>query len=55
MINEVALYRVPQTVDSEAVIGNSRFQDDVWDLAPFIPQASKAPSHKKLKFYNIHS
>jgi integrase len=54
MSNET-LFRIPQTEDSEVVIGNSRFRDDVWDLTPLIPQKSQPPSRKKLKFSNIHS
>ena len=54
-MNNEAFFRIPQTADSEVMVGNSQFRDDVWDLAPLISQASLSPSRKKLKFYNIHS
>ncbi|MDD4495242.1 MAG: tyrosine-type recombinase/integrase [Eubacteriales bacterium] len=54
-MNNETVYRIPQTADSDVMIGNSRFCDDVWDLAPFIFQKSLSPSRKKLKFNNIHS
>ena len=54
-MNNEALYRIPQTADSDVMIGNSRFCDDVWDLAPLITQKSLSPSRKKLKFHNINS
>ncbi len=54
MSNE-ALYRIPQTADSDIMIGNSRFRDDIWDLSPLIPQKSQSPSRKKLKFGGIKS
>ncbi len=37
MNNEI-LYRIPQTADSDIMIGNSGFRDDIWDLSPLIPQ-----------------
>ena len=54
MNNEI-LYRIPQTADSDIMIGNSRFRDDIWDLSPLIPQMSQSPSRKKLKFGGIKS
>lgn len=54
MSNE-AIYRIPQTEDSDIMIGNSLFRDDVWDLSPLIPVKSQSPSRKKLKFYRIKS
>ncbi|NLT13874.1 MAG: tyrosine-type recombinase/integrase [Clostridiales bacterium] len=54
MSNE-AIFRIPQTADSDMIIGNSQFRDDIWDLSPLITQKSQSPSRKKLKFHNIHS
>lgn len=54
MNNEI-LYRIPQTADSEIMIGNSLFRDDIWDLSPLIPQKSQSPSRKKLKFGGVKS
>ncbi|MGI5848883.1 MAG: tyrosine-type recombinase/integrase [Christensenellales bacterium] len=54
MSNE-ALYRIPQKADSDIMIGNSRFRDDIWDLSPLIPQKSQSPSRKKMKFDGIKS
>lgn len=54
-MNNEALYRIPQTADSDIMIGNSRFCDDVWDLSPLIPVKSQSPSRKKLKFHRISS
>jgi len=50
-----ALYYIPHTADSEVMVGNSRFRDDIWDLAPLISQKSMSLSRKKLKFNSIHS
>lgn len=54
-MNNENLYRIPQTADSDIMIGNSRFRDDIWDLSPLIPQKSQSPSRKKLKFGGIKS
>ncbi len=54
-MNNDILYRIPQTEDSDIMIGNSRFRDDIWDLSPLIPQKSLSPSRKKLKFDGIES
>lgn len=54
-MNNEDLYLIPQTADSDIMIGNSRFQDDVWDLSPLISQASLSPSRKRLKFSGIKS
>ena len=37
MSNE-AIFRIPQTADSDMIIGNSQFRDDIWDLSPLITQ-----------------
>lgn len=54
-MNNENLYRIPQIADSDIIIGNSRFRDDIWDLSPLIPQKSQSPSRKKLKFGGIKS
>lgn len=54
MSNNV-LCRIPEIADSDVMIGNSRFSDDVWDLSPLIPQNGMPPAHKKMKFGGIHS
>ena len=54
MSNEV-LCHIPQAADPEVMVGNSRFRDDIWDLAPLIPQKSLSPAHKRLNFHNIAS
>ncbi len=54
-MNSELSYHIPQTADSEIVVGTSRFCDDFWDLSPLIPIKSQSPARKKLKFANIHS
>lgn len=54
-MNNDTLYHIPQSEDSNIMIGNSRFRDDVWDLTPLIPQKSMSPSLKKMKFDKINS
>jgi hypothetical protein len=54
MRNE-ALHHIPQSDNSDVVVGNSLFQDDFWDLSPLIPQKSLSPIQKKIRFNNINS
>ena len=54
-MNNNATYHIPQTADSDIIIGNSQFRDDIWDLAPLIPEKSLPPSRKRIKFVGVHS
>ncbi|MCK8823899.1 tyrosine-type recombinase/integrase [Fuchsiella alkaliacetigena] len=40
---------------SNITIGNSNFNDDTWDLSPFIKNKNLKNSHKKIKFSYIQS
>jgi len=52
MSSEALRQAIPQE-DFNPAIGNSRFQDDVWDLSPLIPQKSLSPSRKRIRFSSI--
>lgn len=54
-MNSSAIIQEAQASDSDILIGESRFSDDVWDLSPIIMQKSISPSRKKVKFAGIHS
>jgi len=54
-MNNEALHQFAQVEDFDVAIGNSRFQDDVWDLSPLIPQKSLSPARKRLRFGAIPS
>lgn len=46
---------IPVREESEIIIGNSRFSDDVWDLSPLIPEKTTALSAKRISFEAIAS
>lgn len=37
------------------LIGNSKFTDDMWDMAPFIPRKTLASTHKHIRFGYIEN
>ena len=43
----------PDTDLNSIMIGNSNYNDDVWDLRPFITAKSTEESHKYIRFENI--
>ncbi len=48
-------YQIPQFNNSDAMVGYSRFSDDIWDLAPLFHQSSISPNYKQLRFHDIHN
>ena len=50
-----ALIIIPAADVNDLTIGNSRFADDVWDLAPLIPDKTTSDAAKRISFREIES
>lgn len=51
MFDTLRLPSINEKTNYENVlIGNSKFSDDMWDMAPFIPQKTMASTHKHIRF-----
>lgn len=48
-------HKVADTRTVKSTVGNSLYEDDIWDISPLIPIKSLPPSRKKLNFTVIKS
>lgn len=46
---------IPVAKETDLIIGNSRFADDVWDLEPLIPDKTSPKAAKKISFREIEN
>ena len=56
MIKAMELEVLSGNTDYENIlVGNSKFTDDMWDMAPFIPRKTLANTHKHIRFGYIEN
>lgn len=56
MIEAMKLEVLNDNTDYESIlVGNSKFTDDTWDMAPFIPRKTLANAHKHIRFGYIEN